>query len=126
LVLVGALDSLCLLALGMLLIVPGRGASGMPEGIPFLLFGFGVMGLVILGLGIVLMERPSTRLGKAAGVLALLPLHPAMILGIPVGIWTLSRVRRIQEQPARPPSRGSGLRKAPVPGSSAVAGESAL
>lgn len=122
LIVVGGFDGLCLMA-AVLTVLLDEPPYRIPRFLPFMLSFLGLLGLTNLGRGVALLERPSPRLAWIASLLALQPFHPGFVLGVPVGDWTLLRVRSLEEL-AAPPASGSAWRKVPVPGPSAGAGES--
>jgi hypothetical protein len=127
LIVIGSLSSLALVAAVITAfgLEPG---GGIPALVPVLLAGFGLVGTLILIGGVTLLVTPRTRIaGQVAAILALLPLHPLFLFGLPVGVWTLQRLRSLDEEDRlafRELGNRSSVVKPAVPGVSALAGDS--
>lgn len=120
LIVLGGLNGCCLIGAVVTALVE---AKDVPVLVPVMLSGVGLLGLGMVGLGVLLLENPTPLIARGAGILAMLPVHPMFLAGIPVGIWTLTRGRALEDAERALAGNDSRPRKFPIPGVSAVVGE---
>jgi tRNA A-37 threonylcarbamoyl transferase component Bud32 len=129
LMIVGAIDGMLLVAAPLMLFlpVPPERPQQTMVALGMLYLAFGLFGVGILTCGVLLLLSPRARgVGRLGAILALLPLHPGFPFGVPVGIWTLLRLRGLDEQARRAMEAAPAAAveaKPAVAGASAVVGD---
>jgi hypothetical protein len=73
------------------------------------------LGLILVAAALAMIRVRGYRLAFAGGILALLPMPPLFVVGIPVGIWVLTTLRRPDVKSAFPSRVGPAPAAGPSP-----------